>query len=61
MSDDVARETLEKVTSTFLGRAPQRQRAKPNRCLGCGKVSRTIFCQATYAACRAAYHERTNR
>jgi hypothetical protein len=54
-------EMLRLVVGTFVGPAKpkQRRRSKPNRCLGCGRVSATIFCRKTYAACQALHQERT--
>jgi predicted RNA-binding Zn-ribbon protein involved in translation (DUF1610 family) len=43
-ADDIARESLKRVTSTFIGSRPKRQRAKPHRCLDCGKVTRHVRC-----------------
>jgi hypothetical protein len=57
-----ANEALNRVAATFLGsRTKTKTRAKPHRCLGCGRVTRHVFCPKTYDACRALYRERTER
>jgi len=50
------------VVGTFLASAkvPTR-RAKPNRCLGCGRVTRHIFCPATREACHRLYMDGRKR
>jgi len=56
--DEVARE----IGALFgFGEKKRPPRAKPHRCLGCGKVTRHVFCPSTYAECRARYHERQGR
>jgi hypothetical protein len=60
--DDMARKAAEeagaKIARLFLGRRPKRARAKPSRCLGCGRVTRHVFCPDTADECRRLYHER---
>lgn len=42
---DVATDALNRVAATFLAkRSRKRPRAKPSRCLGCGRVTRHVFC-----------------
>lgn len=59
--DERERDEVEaRILGLFFGvRKPPR--AKPHRCLGCGKVTRHVFCPATAEACRALYHERKRR
>ena len=49
------------VASLFLAQPKQQRRMTPNRCLGCGKATRHIFCPATYTECHARYHAHDQR
>jgi hypothetical protein len=57
-------EIMELVMGTFLASAnvPAKvKRQPPHRCLGCGKVTKHIFCPATKEACHRAYMDRRAR
>ena len=56
LEDTAAREVAAKVSSLFLGK--RREATTPHRCLGCGRVTRHVFCPDTYEACRQLYRDR---
>jgi hypothetical protein len=37
-------EILDEVVGVFFGKPRKRTRAKPHRCLRCGRVTRFVFC-----------------
>lgn len=60
MSDDLQRDldrVAQEITRIFLGPG-KRRRAKPHRCLGCGKVTKHVFCPDTAKECYRLYREK---
>ena len=53
-----AEQILAGIFKTFGVSEKPRQRAKPHRCLGCGRVTKHVFCPKTYDECRALYRAR---